>query len=732
MLNTPEDIQNKRASEDQVKEVINLYEKGDIKETLDHAQQLSQKYPDTATLHNILGACLSHTGQPKQSLYHFKEALRLEPSNPATYNNLGTILIDLQQYEEAQKILEYAIKIKPNFAEAYNNLGNALKEQEAYEKALPCYEKAIKFNAHYFEAYNNLGVALHKLKHYVEAEKNLRQALKLNPEFAEACCNIGSVLSDQKKYQEAITYFNKALKINPNYAEAYNNIGSCLRDKGCLNESILSFNQAISIKPNYPDALYNKGNSLRDQEKLLDALNCYNQALKLNPDLFKTYSVRLFLLNQICDWSELDDLKTKLPQLGITTPSVDPFAMQVMEDHAARTLTRISKYSLEKYNEDPIPLPAKPKTKPNKLRIGYFSADFQEHPVSHQIAKVLATHDRSKIEVYAYSFKQANDAMQKQIMQSVDHFKDVSDMSEKEIALLARKDNIHIAIDLMGYTDGSRANIFAFRAAPVQMHLFEGTMGAKFMDYIIADPTLIPDRLKQYYQEKIIYLPHSYMPTDNTREISTKPMIRKKMGLPEDGFVFCCFNNNHKISPREFDIWMRLLHKIKGSVLWLKEPNQWAKSNLQKEAKQRGIDPSRLVFAENVIKEDHLARHKLADLFLDTFNFNAHSTACDALWAGLPLITKKGEQFIARCAASMVNAIGLPELIVKTEDDYEALALELATNKPLLTSITEKLAKNKMTTPLFDTDTYTQNLEKAFEKVHTHYYKHVSPDDIWI
>ena len=222
------------------------------------------------------------------------------------------------------------------------------------------------------------------------------------------------------------------------------------------------------------------------------------------------------------------------------------------------------------------------------------------------------------------------------------------------------------------------------------------------------------------------------MPTDNTREISTKPMTRQEMGLPEDGFVFCCFNNNYKISPREFDIWMRLLHNIKGSVLWLKKPNQWAKSNLQKEAKQRGIDPSRLVFAGNVIMEDHLARHKLADLFLDTFNFNAHSTACDALWAGLPLITKKGEQFVARCAASYLNAIGLPELIVKTEDDYEALALELATNRPLLTSITEKLARNKMITPLFDTDTYTQNLEKAFEKAYTHYYKHVSPEDIWV
>ena len=544
---------------------------------------------------------------------------------------------------------------------------------------------------------------------------------------------MGNALKAKGNKETTIQYFDKALKLNPKFAEAHNNRGNFLRDQGCLNESILSFNQAISIKPNYPDALYNKGNSLRDQEKLLDALNSYEQALQYNPDLFKARSEKLETKQVMCDWSGFHQLETEFRKFDATPQSVKPFGFFPMEDHPERQLIRASKYVLEKYNEDPIPLPAKPKTKPNKLRIGYFSADFRDHPVSHQIAKVLATHDRSKIEVYAYSFKQADDAMQKQIMQSVDHFKDVSDMSEKEIALLARKDNIHIAIDLMGYTDGSRANIFAFRAAPIQiLYLYESTMGAKFMDYIIADPTAVPDRLKQYYQEKIIYLPHSYMPTDNTREISTKPMTRQEMGLPEDGFVFCCFNNNHKISPREFDIWMRLLHKIKGSVLWLRESNQWAKSNLQKEAKQRGINPSRLVFTENVIMEDHLARHKLADLFLDTFNFNAHSTACDALWAGLPLITKKGEQFIARCAASMLNAIGLPELIVKTEDDYEALALELATNRPLLTSITEKLAKNKMPTPLFDTDTYTQNLEKAFEKAYTHYYMHVSPEDIWI
>ena len=245
-------------------------------------------------------------------------------------------------------------------------------------------------------------------------------------------------------------------------------------------------------------------------------------------------------------------------------------------------------------------------------------------------------------------------------------------------------------------------------------------MGAKFMDYVIADHTVIPDRLKEYYQEKIIYLPHTYMPTDNTKEISDTVMTRKDMGLPEDGFVFCCFNNNYKITPREFDIWMRLLDKVEGSVLWLKEPNQWAKGNLQKEAEQRGVDPSRLVFAQRVPTEHHLARHRLADLFLDTFNFNAHSTACDALWAGLPIITKKGEQFVARCASSFLNAIELPELITNTEKEYEDLALELATNKTLLSSITKKLADNRLSTPLFDTEQYTKDLEDSLEKAYAY------------
>ena len=569
-----------------------------------------------------------------------------------------------------------------------------------------------------------------KLKRFDTAIINYKRAIDLHPNFAVSYFNLGIALQDKGDSRAALKSYRIATKINPNYLEAHYNIGSVLHEMGDLNAAIESYKTSLKIDPNYSRAYNNLGNALKDKEQFLDALHHYNLALNLDPDLFEAKCERLYIKREICDWSEFDQLEAELKDLGITTPAVKPFAFLFQEDHPERQLIRASNCISKNHNEEPIPLPARPKSKSNKIRIGYFSADFQEHPVANQIAQVLALHNKEKFEVYAYSFRQSDDSIRKKIVHAVDHFKDVSDMSDRDVALLARKDKIDIAIDLMGYTKGSRTNIFAFRAAPVQiLFLYESTMGAKFIDYIIADTTTIPERLRPHYKEKIIYLPHSYMPTDNTRKISTKPIARKEMGLPEDGFVFCCFNANYKITPREFDIWMRLLHKVEGSVLWLKQNNQWAKSNLQKEAKLRGIDPSRLVFADNVSREDHLARHKLADLFLDTFSFNAHSTATDALWGGLPLITKVGEQFVARCGASYLNAIGLPELIVETDEEYEVLAFELATNKSLMTSIKEKLVNNRTATPLFDTKTYTQNLEKSFENIHRNYQNGHPPKD---
>ena len=653
-----------------------------------------------ATLDNeIHRLCdLYNKGHIKQVLNQSTELLERFPDSIALHIINGDCNTKLKRFDTAIINYKRAIELHPNFAVSYFNLGIALQDKGDSRAALKSYRIAIKINPNYLEAHYNIGSVLHKMGDLNAAIESYKTSLKIDPNYSRACNNLGNALKDKGNYESAIVCLETAIKLSPNYAEAFLNMGVCMKTIGKFEKSLIAF----------------------------------DNALKYNPDLFEAKCERLYIKREICDWSEFDQLEAELKDLGITTPAVKPFSFLFQEDHPERQLIRASNCISKNHNEEPIPLPARPKSKSNKIRIGYFSADFQEHPVANQIAQVLALHNKEKFEVYAYSFRKATDDIRKRIMHAVDHFKDVSDMSDRDVALLARKDNIDIAIDLMGYTQGSRTNIFAFRAAPVQIHMWGTTMGAKFIDYVIADSTVILDRLRKFCQEKVIYLPHSFMPTDNTRKISTKPMARKEMGLPEDGFVFCCFNANYKITPREFAIWMRLLHKVEGSVLWLRTNNEWIRNNLQKEAKLRRIDPSRLIYSEWSSQEDHLARHKLADLFLDTFSFNAHSTATDSLWAGLPIITKKGEQFVARCAASFLNAVGLPELIVKTDHEYEALAFELATNKSLLTSIKEKLLNNRTTTPLFDTQRYTCNLENVFQKAYALYHNGSFLEDIVI
>ena len=348
---------------------------------------------------------------------------------------------------------------------------------------------------------------------------------------------------------------------------------------------------------------------------------------------------------------------------------------------------------------------------------------------------MLELHDCNYFEIHAYFYGlDKNDKMTKRITTSVDKFYSLSHMSDNEIALLAQRNKIDIAVDLAGYTKNSRSGIFAHRAAPIQINYlgFPGTMGTNFIDYIIADRTIIPKELEENYSEKIIALPNSFMPTDNTRKISKRPLTRKEMGLPELGFVFCCFNNSYKISPAEFDIWMRLLLKVEGSVLWLRKSNKLAETNFIKEAKNRGVEASKLVFADKLPMSEHLARYKLADLFLDTFIYNAHTTASEALWSGLPVLTKTGKGFAARVATSLLSAINLTELVTETEDEYEKLALKLAVNPNYLKSVKEKLETNRLSSFLFNTNLYTKHLEDGYQQAFQRYFKGKDPKSIHV
>jgi predicted O-linked N-acetylglucosamine transferase (SPINDLY family) len=510
-------------------------------------------------------------------------------------------------------------------------------------------------------------------------------------------------------------------------------MGNALREQGKLEEAIEAYNKALAIKPDYADAYINMGNALQDQGKLEEAIAAFNKALAIQPDYEAARGQKLHQLAHICDWDAIGKDSTLIPSLGTSEKFVPPFVMLSLEDAPDSHRIRSEVYAKAMYPQRPLPLPALPSKKPKRIRIGYFSADFHNHATMYLMAKVFAAHDRQKFEVYAYSYgPDANDQMRQVLIKSVDVFEDVREMGFKDTALRSRQDKIDIAVDLKGHTQDQRLGIFAYRPAPTQISYlgYPGTIGAEFIDYIVADPVVVPSNRRSAYSEEIIYLPHTYQPNDDKRVISQKVTTKADMGLPEDGFVFCCFNSNYKISPAEFDIWMRLLGKVNGSVLWLLKSNRWAEQNLQREAEKRGIQANRLVFAEKLPHDQHLGRQKHADLFIDTFNVNAHTTASDALWAGLPIVTKLGQGFAARVAGSLLTAVGLTELITENEQDYEALILELATNPVKLANVREKLAVNRLSQPLFDTQQYTKHLEDAYQQAYQNYFEGKSPQTI--
>jgi protein O-GlcNAc transferase len=510
-------------------------------------------------------------------------------------------------------------------------------------------------------------------------------------------------------------------------------MGIAFQKQGNLEEAIEAYSKALSIKPNYAEAHNNIGIALQEQSKLEEAIEAYNKALSIKPDYEAARVGNLYQSAKICNWQSIAKDVNLIPELGTSEKHVSPFALLPLEDAPDRHLIRSKIFAKFNFSQETLPPKVTPSYMPKRLRVGYFSADFKEHPMSYLMFKVIECHDRSLFDVYGYSIGQPKlDKMREKISGAFDVFRDIHSLSDIEALKIIHNDKIDIAIDLTGYTMHSRTKLFSYRPAVVQINYlgYPGTLGANFIDYIISDQNLIPKGFQEFYTEKPIYLPHTYWPTDNTSTISQKVQTKKDMKLPSDGFVFCCFNNNYKISSKEFDIWMRLMAKVEGSVLWLLKSNKWTEGNLKKEAEKRGISGDRVIFAEKLINSEHLARHRLADLFLDTFNYNAHTTASDALWAGLPLVTKLGKGFAARVAGSLLYALGLPELITETEQDYEALILELATNPMKLAKIKEKLANNRLTQPLFNTELYTRHLENGYQQAYQNYFDGKLPQTI--
>jgi predicted O-linked N-acetylglucosamine transferase (SPINDLY family) len=718
---------------EQISALIALYNQGRLEAVLEQAEVLSKQHPQLVFLHAIMGAANAKLRRLEPAIDCYTKALQIKPAFAEAHNNLGNILQDLGRHDEAIACYTKALQIKPDYAEAHNNLGSALQELGRHDEAIERYTKALQIKPDYADAHYNLGNALKELGRHDEAITYYTKALQIKPEYAEAHNNLGSVLQELGRHDEAVACYTKALQIKPDYAEAHNNLGSALQELGRHDEAIACYTKALQIKPAFAKAHYNLGIALQELGRHDEAIERYTKALQIKPDYAEAHAAKLHQQSFICDWEALAADVDAIETLGVSGNPVSPFAMLSLEDNPAHHRKRSERCAKAKYTRLELPAIPPPSIKPKRLRIGYFSADFHNHATMHLMARLFEVHNRTQFGLYAYSFgPNYNDAMRSRLKDAVDVFHDVRSLSDKDIAEVARKEGIDIAIDLKGYTANTRSGIFAYRAAPIQINYlgYPGTMGARFIDYIIADKTVILQGQREYYSEKIIYLPHSYQVNDNTREISDRAFTRAEMGLPEKGFVFCCFNNNYKISPREFNVWMRLLRHVDGSVLWLFKANKWAEQNLRNELRARGVDPDRLVFADRMPSPEHLSRHRLADLFLDTFNFNAHTTASDALRTGVPVVTKLGHGFSARVAGSLLNAIGLPELVTTSAEQYERLALDLATNTEELTEIRRKLLAHRNTAPLFNTELFTKHIERAYQQAYQRYFDGKEPDHI--
>jgi protein O-GlcNAc transferase len=627
-------------------------------------------------------------------------------------------------YGAAIPLLRKALNAAPGHTMARFNLGVALHETKRLGEAIAQYQKALAGNPLLARAHNNIGLALQALGRTEEAVIAHRRAVDIDPRYANALNNLGVALHDSGRHAAAVEAFAAALTLRPDYADAWNNRGNAIAALGHFREAIDCYEKTLALNPDDIDAQTNRGVALSTLGCLDEAVEALRRALRLRPDHSIARSYLTHCLRFRCDWTYLAELEARLIEDAGTGIVVPHHLLSTIDDPALQQACA-RRYASRALAAAPLPV-ARTAVPRERLKIGYLSADFREHPVAYLIAELFERHDRRRFEVTGYSIGPPSDgAMRRRLVAGFDRFVDLRELTDRDAAARIAADGTDILVDLMGHTHGARTRILACQAAPVQVNLlgYPGTIGAPCVDYIIADPVVVPAGEEAFFDERLVRLPHCFQPNDSKRAIADAVPSRTECGLPERGFVFCCFNAAYKLSPSTFDIWMRLLAAVPTSVLWLREAEEKSTGdNLRREALARGVPAERLVFAPRVAFSEHLARIRIADLFLDTFPYNAHATASDALWAGLPVLSLAGRGFASRVAASLLQAIGLPELVTTSPAEYEAIALRLAADPDGLANLRRRLAANRATAPLFDPGRYAASLEWAFEemwRIHT-------------
>jgi protein O-GlcNAc transferase len=618
--------------------------------------------------------------------------------------------------EAAIQTYQRCLVLRPDSPEVYNNLGTALDKAGRLSEATRCFRRALALDPSYVRPLVNLGKVLRMQRQPSEAVVNLERAVSLAPDSTPALTNLGFALADLGRRPDAIRALRRATELEPGLAEAHHGLGRVLLDSGDADAAAVSLQRACALKPALVDACLLLATSLLALHRLPEALRAVEGVLQQTPHNAEALAVALNCTLKMCDWGKVEHLVQRSRALDGGTSHTQPFLLMAISDDPDEHL-QAARLRAATATGDRIALPSPAAREHEKIRVAYVSGDFYTHATSFLLAELLELHDRSGFELFGVSFgPDDHSSLRGRVLSAFDECLDARDCSDLEVATWLREREIDIAVDLKGYTAYCRPGILAYRPASIQVSYlgYPGTMATSFIDYLIADRFVIPEAEQRFYTERIAYLPHCYQVNDRRRGISAQTPTRAQAGLPEEGFVFCCFNNNWKITASVFEVWMRLLAGVPGSVLWMLEDNPTAADNLRHRAGALGIAPERLVFCRRADSEAHLARHRLADLFLDTFPYNAHTTASDALWAGLPVLTCAGRTFASRVAGSLLRAVGLAELITTSLQVYEQVALKLARDSLHLDTVRTRLTSKPESLPLFATPAFCKNLERAY------------------
>ena len=748
--------------------IISLFSNGKVQEALDQLDPLIKDNPNDAVLFNIKGACYAQIGEPIMAMKQYEKAVQIDPNYSEAYSNLGITLEELDELEKALESFEKAFSLKPEKIETANTISTILQEINDPNLSINYYKKIIESSPKLYLVHFNLAIAYQELNFIDEAINSYKKALNLHPEFLDAYLNLGDIYEDSNQLEDSLMSLERAVEIDSTNSLAFNNLGVTLKSLNRIDDAVNSFKRAIEIEPDNPQGHFNLGVALRSLNKIDDAIKSFEKTIALDPNSGESYfflgelyrvtnqhKIALFNFNKAFSinpnidflfgailntkmhlslWEDLEDnLKILTNKINNNEKVVSPFALMALIDDPEIQIKASQIYANFNYPQNDSIFPVKPYKNHKKIRLGYFSADFHNHPTMHLMIELFELHDRERFEVYAFSFgPNQQDKWRQRASLSFDQFIDVRLKSDKEISTLSREKEIDIAVNLGGYTQATRTGIFANFAAPIQVNflVFPGTMGSNYFDYIVADHTVISSENKYHFSEKIVYMPDTYQSNISEREVSNKTILRHELGLPEEGFIFCCFNNVHKILPPTFESWMRILKSVDESVLWLYANKESVIANILETASSLGVDKNRIIFAKHAPVEDHLNRIGKADLFLDTLPYNAHTTASDALRMGVPVITLIGKSFASRVAASLLNAVNMPELITRTQQQYESTAIELALHSEKLDNIKVKLNANLPSSALFDCRMFTKNLELAYDEMHQKSQSGLKPDDI--